>query len=122
MSTAGANKPPPHFFIRFVLPIVGKLVLLASAVGMLFVGFARLQLDCARESSALPPTCQIREVRRLGLYDRRETVFNVSGSGYSTQDVDTSSRVTLSSTVQLHGSIGPVALTREVDLAKVVNR
>jgi len=100
--------------MRTVLPALGLLVVLAFALGMLFVGFASLETHCERQAGASLPNCQVQETRLFGLYQRSETALNVQGVGYSTQDVDTSSRVTLSSTVVLRASNGSILVSQVV--------
>lgn len=101
----------PHPNLIKVLTYVGLFLILSFPVGMLFVGFATLEVNCLRNESGQLPECEIRETRLFGLFDRRATVLNVDGVGYRTQDVDTTSRVTLSSTVVLEGSNGSIPVS-----------
>jgi len=94
------------------LSIFGLFVLIAFPLGMLFVGFATLELDCARREAGEPPDCEIRESRLFGLYERRAKAVAVSGVGYRTRDANPTVSVTLASTVVLEGPGGAVPVSQ----------
>lgn len=101
-------------FKKVVLPFLGLAVILAFTLGGLFFGFASYKVDCIRKSAGQLPNCQIQETRLLGLYNRNETVLNVSNVGYKAQDVNTSSKVTLAGTVYFYGESGAIPVSSAV--------
>lgn len=102
---------PPYPRLIKVLAFAGLLLILAFPLGMLFVGFATVDVNCLRAESGRLPNCEIRETRPFGLFERQAKVWDVKGVGYRTRDVDTSSRVTLASTVVLEGSNGTIPVS-----------
>lgn len=101
-----------HPRLMKALIVFGLFILIAFPLGMLFVGFSTLEINCIRNQAGEPPDCEIREVRLLGLFDRRVTALKVNGVGYRTGDVATNSRVTLASTVVLDASNGSIAVSQ----------
>ncbi|MFH1078666.1 MAG: hypothetical protein V1766_00135 [Pseudomonadota bacterium] len=113
MSNNARQKAPPQRLMK-ILSVFGLFLLIAFPLGMLFVGFSTLEVDCTRKQTGQPPDCEIREIRLSGLFKRQAVVSNVSSIGYKTQDVNTSSRVTLASTVVLTGSNGSFPISQTV--------
>ena len=113
MSNNERQKAPPQHLMK-VLSVFGLFLLIAFPLGMLFVGFSSLEVNCTRKQTGQLPDCEIQEVRLLGLFKHRVVVSSVSSIGYKTQDVNTSSRVTLGSTIVLTGSNGSFPITQAV--------
>lgn len=89
----------------------GLLVIVLFPIAMLFVGFAKIEIHCLRDKAGMPPVCEIRETRLLGLYNRKAVAINVTDISYRTRDVDTSSRSALASTVVLEGLNGSIPVS-----------
>ncbi len=113
MSNNAHKKAPPQRLIK-ALSYFGLFILIAFPLGMLFVGFSALEVNCARKQTGEPPDCEMQEVRLFGLFRRRAVVSSVNSVGYKTQDVQPSSRVTLGSTIVLTGVNGSFPITQAV--------
>ena len=113
MSNNAHKKAPPKGLIK-MLSYFGLFILIAFPLGMLFIGFSSLEVNCTREQTGQPPDCEIKEGRLFGLFNRRVVVSRVISIGYKTRDVDTSSRVTLGSTVVLTGSNGSFPISQAI--------
>lgn len=70
MSNNAHKKAPPQRLIK-ALSCFGLFILIAFPLGMLFVGFSALEVNCARKQTGEPPDCEMQEVRLFGLFRRR---------------------------------------------------
>jgi len=111
MSNNAHPKAPPKGLIKG-LSYFGLLILIAFPLGMLFIGFSTLEVNCTRKQAGEPPDCEIEEARWFGLFKRRVFVSSVESVGYKTGDVQPGSRVTLGSTVVLTGSNGSFPISQ----------